>query len=199
LTRARRQLPPASFSGDEGNAALACDSSKACGVVLSLLLAAMSTLAVVPALAQSQAKSIWEQETLTGDWGGARAALEEKSGIEFKIEYTDEVFGVLTGGIRREPSYEGQLHFSVNTDLEKLIGWSGTKTHFTVFQIHDSGHNVVDNSGSIAGPSNIDALPTTRLYTTPPGSNRASPTVSRYGSAKSSPTANSSPMTRPAA
>jgi porin len=79
----------------------------------------MSTLTVVPALAQSQAKSIWEQETLTGDWGAARTALKEKSGIEFKIEYTDEVFGVLTGGIRREPSYEGQLHFSVNTDLEK--------------------------------------------------------------------------------
>jgi porin len=144
---------------------LACGSSKACGVILSLLLAAMSTLAVVPALAQSQAKSIWEQETLTGDWGGARTALKEKSGIEFKIEYTDEIFGVLTGGIRREPSYEGQLHFSVNTDLETLIGWSGAKTHFTVFQIHDSGHNVVDNSGSIADPSNIDALPTTRLYT----------------------------------
>ena len=102
---------------------------------------------------------------MTGDWGGARTALKEKNGIEFKIEYTDEVFGVMTGGVRREPSYEGQLHFSVNTELEKLIGWSGAKTHFTVFQIHDSGHNVVENSGSIADPTNIDALPTTRLYT----------------------------------
>ncbi len=71
----------------------------------------------------------------------------------------------MTGGVRREPSYEGQLHFSVNTDLDKLIGWSGAKTHFTVFQIHDSGHNVIENSGSIADPSNIDALPTTRLFT----------------------------------
>jgi carbohydrate-selective porin OprB len=157
----------------------------------------MSTLAVVPALAQSQAKSIWEQETLTGDWGGARTALKEKSGIEFKIEYTDEVSGVLTGGIRREPRYEGQLHFSVNTDLEKLIGWSGAKTHFTVFQIHDSGHNVVDNSGSIADPA-ISTRCRPRACR-PPGSNRASPTVSRYDSAKSSPTANSSPVTRPAA
>jgi porin len=46
-----------------------------------------------------------------------------------------------------------------------MIGWSGAKTHFTEFQIHDSGHNGVDISGSIADPSNIDALPTTRLYT----------------------------------
>jgi porin len=97
---------------------------------------------------------------------GRRAhRAEEKNGIEFKIEYTDEVFGVMTGGVRREPSYEGQLHFSVNTDLDKLIGWSGAKTHFTVFQIHDSGHNVIENSGSIADTSNIDALPTTRLFT----------------------------------
>ena len=140
--------------------------------------------------------SIWEQDTLTGDWGGARTALKEKNGIEFKIEYTDEVFGVMTGGVRREPSYEGQLHFSVNTDLDKLIGWSGAKTHFTVFQIHDSGHNVIENSGSIADPSNIDALPTTRLFTA--WFEQASATVSRYASAKSSPTANSSPATRPA-
>ena len=144
---------------------MAGSCSKAWGVVLSSLLAAISMLAALPALAQSKAKSIWEQETLTGDWGGARTVLKETNGIEFKIEYTDEVFGVMTGGIRREPSYEGQLHFSVNTDLERLIGWSGAKTHVTVFQIHDSGHNVVENSGSIADPSNIDALPTTRLYT----------------------------------
>ena len=45
------------------------------------------------------------------------------------------------------------------------MGASGGKTHVTVFQIHDSGRNVIDNSGSISDPSNLDALPTTRLYT----------------------------------
>jgi porin len=117
------------------------------------------------ALAEDKPKSIWEQETLTADWGGARTALKEKAGIEIKFEYTNEVFAVMSGGVRRESSYEGQVHLSVNTDLEKLIGWTGGKTHVTVFQIHDSGRNVAENSGSIFDPSNLDALPTTRLYT----------------------------------
>src|SRR6185437_12343297 len=45
------------------------------------------------------------------------------------------------------------------------IGWNGATTHVTVYQIHDGGFNVEQNVGSIADPSNIDALPTTRLFT----------------------------------
>ncbi len=33
------------------------------------------------------------------------------------------------------------------------------------FQIHNGGRNAADNVGSIFDPSNIDALPTTRLFT----------------------------------
>lgn len=109
-------------------------------------------------------QSIWDQDKLSGDWGGARTALSGK-GIDITLNYINEVFGVLSGGLRRQGSYEGQLEFSVDTDLQKLIGWNGASTHFTVFQIHNSGHDVVENTGSIADPSNIDALPTTRLYT----------------------------------
>jgi porin len=72
---------------------------------------------------------------------------------------------VLSGGINRRASYEGQLEFDVDADLQKLIGWSGASTHVTVFQIHNSGHDVIENAGSISNPSNIDALPTTRLFT----------------------------------
>jgi hypothetical protein len=61
LTRAWRQLPSARFSGGEGIAALEGSGSKVWGVELSLLLAAVSMLAAPPVLAQSKAKSIWEQ------------------------------------------------------------------------------------------------------------------------------------------
>ncbi len=109
-------------------------------------------------------QSIWEQDTLTGDWGGARTALKNK-GIEITLDYIGEVLGVLSGGIERRASYEGRFELSVDTDLEKLIGWTGGTTHFTVFNIHDGGRNAAANVGSIADPSNIDALPTTRLFT----------------------------------
>ena len=108
--------------------------------------------------------SIWEQETLTGDWGGARTALKDK-GIDITLAYVNEVLAVMSGGINRRVSYEGRIEFSVDTDLEKLIGWKGASTHFTVFNIHNGGLNAADNVGSIADPSNIDALATTRLFT----------------------------------
>jgi porin len=109
--------------------------------------------------------SIWEQDTLTGDWGGARTALKDK-GIDVTLNYIGETLAVLSGGLRRQASYEGRLEFSVDTDLQKLIGWTGGSSHFTVYQIHNSGHfNAVDNVGSISDPSNIDAFPTTRLFT----------------------------------
>ncbi len=133
-------------------------------LLASVALAAMGISGVFAEEKPKAPPSVWEQDTLTGDWGGARTALKDK-GIEINLEYTNEIFAVLSGGLRRQASYEGQWHFSVNTDLEKLIGWSGGKTHVTVFQIHDSGRNVIDNSGSISDPSNLDALPTTRLYT----------------------------------
>lgn len=109
--------------------------------------------------------SIWQRETLTGDWGGKRMALKDNYGIEITLIYIGEMLAVMSGGINRTSSYEGRLEFSVDTDLEKLIGLKGGKTHFTVYQIHDGGRNAAANAGSIADPSNIDALPTTRLFT----------------------------------
>ena len=66
----------------------------------------------------------------------------------------------------RQASYEGRLEFSVDTDLQKLIGWNGAKTHVTdLSDCTTAGHVAADNVGSIADPSNIDALATTRLFT----------------------------------
>src|SRR3972149_4000199 len=80
-----------------------------------------------------KSQSIWEQDTLTGDWGGARSTLKDKRGIEITLNYIGETFAVLSGGLERRTSYEGRLEFSVDTDLEKLIGWTGARTHGTRF------------------------------------------------------------------
>jgi porin len=131
------------------------------------LLAVLVVGAFVGAQAKDQPKappSIWDQDTLTGDWGGARTALKDK-GIDVTLNYIDEVFGVLSGGLNRRASYEGRFEFSVDTDLQKLVGWSGASTHVTVYNIHNGGHTAAENASSIADPSNIDAVPTTRLFT----------------------------------
>ncbi len=134
----------------------------------ALAAAAALTVAQGGAFAADKAKpepSLWQRETLTGDWGGQRTALKENYGIEITLIYIGEVLGVMSGGVNRTTSYEGRAEFTVDTDLQKLIGLAGAKSHFKIYQIHDGGRNAVANVGSIADPSNIDALSTTRLFT----------------------------------
>jgi len=130
-------------------------------VAAAALLTASGARADEPA---KQPAWIWEQDTLAGDWGGARTALKDK-GIDITLISIDEVLGVLSGGVERQASYEGRLEFSVDTDLKKLIGCDGATTHFTIYQLRSTSRDAVDNTGSIADPSNIDALSTTRLFT----------------------------------
>jgi len=96
---------------------------------------------------------------------------------------------VLSGGIDRRASYEGRFEFTADSNLEKLIGWTGAKTHITIYQFHNSGHNVAENVGSIADPSYIDR--SRRRGCSLPGSNRVSTTASRCASASSPPTMSS--------
>jgi porin len=121
-------------------------------------------LTVMLSHAGAEEQSLWEREKLTGEWAGARTALRDK-GIEVGINYIAETLGVLSGGLQRGTAFEGRLDVTVDTDLEKLVGWSGAKTQVRAFQIHKGRTNAADLVGSIADPSNIDAVPTTRLFT----------------------------------
>ena len=109
-------------------------------------------------------QGLWEREKLTGDWGGARSALADR-GVVVTLDYIGETLSVLRGGLKRGTSYEGRGDGIINTDLEKLIGWTGGSTHVRAFQIHKARQNAADLVGSIADPSNIDAVSTTRLFT----------------------------------
>ena len=57
------------------------------------------TLALPTAAAAEPARSasIWEQDKLTGDWGGARAALQDK-GVEIGLTSINETFAILSEG-----------------------------------------------------------------------------------------------------
>ena len=130
-----------------------------------VLVAAMINLGQAWADDDAKPKSIWDQDTLTGDWGGARSALG-REGIDLTLNYVDEIFGNVSGGLYRRSSYEGRAEFSVDTDLQKLVGWDGSTAHATIYEIHNIGHvDAEDNVGAISDPSNIDAWPTTRLFT----------------------------------
>jgi porin len=106
-----------------------------------------------------------EAPPVMSDWGGARTVLREQYGVTIGLNYIGEVLDVASGGIRREGSFEGRFEGVVDVDLARLAGWMGASAHVKGFQIHNGGRNAADNAGSLFDPSNIDALPTTRLFT----------------------------------
>lgn len=91
------------------------------------------------------------------------AAPVRAQDVKLGLRYTGEVIGVVSGGMRRGAGYEGRADFSLDADLAKLAGWQGTTAHASAFQIH--GYQLSENDvGNIMTVSNIEAHPTTRLY-----------------------------------
>lgn len=129
-------------------------------------LAAGFALSCAPIIGSAHADD--EAPPVMSDWGGARTKLREENGVTIGLNYIAETLAVTRGGINQRASYEGRFEFVVDTDLEKLTGlanFKGASTHLKIFNIHNGGRNAAANAGSIADPSNIDALPTTRLFT----------------------------------
>ena len=100
---------------------------------------------------------------LLGDLGGLRPALD-KYGIGLELGYIGETFGVVHGGVKRGAIYEGQASAGLSFDLEKMFGWPGAKIYANALQIHGRGASRAFLGGNLETVSNIEALPTTRLY-----------------------------------
>ncbi len=103
-------------------------------------LAALLMLASLSLSSSAQAEtefapdssSIWERDTLSGDWGGARTQLQEV-GISSKAWLTGFYQGGLSMDGNDEFAMSGRADLMVNADLEKLGLWQGGRlhTHFT--------------------------------------------------------------------
>ena len=70
---------------------------------------------------QLAAIPIFERETVTGEWLGARPIIEDR-GVSLFGSYTAEVWGNTTVGLRTGSVYTGLLEFGAEVDLEKLAG-----------------------------------------------------------------------------
>jgi len=121
-----------------------------------------NTAALAAEHAERENSAAEEPKLLLGDMGGLRTALDA-SGIELGITYIGEVFGNVSGGIKRGAVYEGQVEVSLDVDLEKFVGWPGATFHVNAFNIHGRGpsETLVGNLMPLSG---IEALPATRLF-----------------------------------
>jgi porin len=118
----------------------------------------------IATLAQTATGSqgLWQQDTLTGDWGGARKSLLEE-GIQLGLSDIAEMLSNPIGGVKQGTIYEGLVTGTVEFDLSKLVKWPGATFHVDGYQINGRGltQNYV---GNILTASSIEALPSTRLH-----------------------------------
>ncbi len=113
--------------------------------------------------AETQPQTLWERDTLTGDWGGARPRLID-SGVTLGLTEISEVLGNVSGGQQQGFDYMGRTELAVDFDLEKLLGWNGALIHANGYQIHGRGLGCNNLGGNYSTPSNIEATRTTRLF-----------------------------------
>ena len=138
------------------------------GLMLATLATAASAEDVVPASepeattteAPADAKpekpaGLWERDTLTGDWGGTRADLED-AGVKLGVVETSDFLGNTSGGAKTGLLYEGQTALTLDLDLDKLVGWSGAVIHASAWQIHGRGLGA-NNIRTLMPPSSIEA------------------------------------------
>jgi porin len=148
------------------------DTSRRFGLLAApgsaLMLAVLATGLALPAHAAGPAPAaddLWTRDKLTGDWGGMRTNAS-KHGLDITFNYVGETLAILSGGFRQGVSYEHRFELSFDIDLDKAFGWSGATYHTTFYQIgHANGLPDFNYVGAIADPSNIEALPSTRLFT----------------------------------
>lgn len=127
------------------------------GLALSLLAAGMAFAQTPP----PESNSIWEQDTLSGDWSGERNWLGNH-GITVNLSETDEVFGNVSGGVHQGAVFEGLTKMGLDFDLQRLAGWNGATFNISALQIHGRGLSD-DNIRNLLTVSNIEAARGTRL------------------------------------
>jgi porin len=108
-------------------------------------------------------KGFWEQDRLTGDWRGLRSDLAD-SGVHLNAEYIGDGLANVSGGLRRGAVYQGRFEVSAELELEKLAGLPGATIFANAYQIHGRGLTA-EHLGNLLPTSNIEAVPSTRLFT----------------------------------
>jgi porin len=112
--------------------------------------------------AASAQQGLFQQDTLTGDWGGLRKRLADE-GVTIGLTDVAETLSNPVGGFTQDTIYDGLVTASLDLDLSKLLKWPDATFHVDGYQI--SGRGLSENAiGNLLTVSSIEALPTTRLH-----------------------------------
>ena len=104
----------------------------------------------------------YKEETLTGDWGGARTDLTKK-GIDFNLVHKSDGLANASGGSKRGAAWDGHTELGLSLDLEKLAGWNATSAYVLYYSQLGSKFNS-NFVGSNAGVDNIEVTTNTAQF-----------------------------------
>jgi porin len=94
----------------------------------------------------------WNNDTLTGDWNGARASLY-KAGVDIGLTHRSGVLSNVSGGLERGTAWLGHSEIRADFDLEKLLGWDSTH----VFLLYHSQLGSKFNTRYIGSAAGVDS------------------------------------------
>ena len=128
------------------------------------MIAILSGLTLTgPALAADDAAPNYTEDTLSGDWGGARSAAAKRGFVFEGLARVDALRN--RGAIRTGSRHVTHLDLKLKMDLEKAAGWNGGSAMINVLHDGSWGPNA-QLVGSQMGVTNIEVnAPTTaRLF-----------------------------------
>jgi porin len=112
-------------------------------------------------LSSDDDSNFFENERISGDWGGFREKIEDV-GVSFELIYTGEYWWIVSGNVSKKPSYVDNIDIIFDFDLEELIGAKDFK-----LSAYFLGNNFDDPNeyvGSYQGVSNIAAYKTWKIF-----------------------------------
>jgi porin len=112
------------------------------------------------AAAKDEGAAEWIAPKWFNEWHDGLAA----KGLNFGATYIFDNIGNVSGGTARGAIHLGRFDFSVDADLERLLGWTGGRFVANTFEIYGRGLTR-SYIHSLAAISEIEALPDARLYT----------------------------------
>lgn len=106
---------------------------------------------------------LWDQDTLTGDWGGLRKTLES-DGFKVTPTWTQEFFGNPTGGIKQGIEENGLFNVALDFDLGQMTDGAvqDLSIHTNAMYIYGPGLSP-GYVGDFSNTSNIQGYNTVRL------------------------------------
>src|SRR6202163_4982669 len=128
-------------------------------VLAAASIAGLTATTGAHAAAKDESAAEWIAPKWLNEWHDGLAA----KGLNFGATYIGDFIGNVSGGTSRGFIHLGRFDFSVDADLEKLVGWTGGRFFANTYEIYGRGltRNYIHNLATI---SESEALPDARLY-----------------------------------